>query len=307
MALAIAVVALVSMESCSKTQFQPGKLVGTWNMSMMNTDDKSTYTYPNDPTVDGDLLENVNESSYTNSGTANRTGTTSSISTYDGLGLGLKTRTVTATIEGTTTYTTYTDVYTDGTTITTLDTASTESNTDYSITFNKDKTFSITTKNMNKDTYLDFNAAYNNTYTELSESTSTIAGTWAFIGADKNNDIKNKERIGLWFTSNSQDRVETDTDNYVDNDADDFTDYTDLNSNVVYTSKGSYDSKSTEPDMVWEMIEGTKSEMKVTFMYSDSGTNLSTNTTTTGGTSVTTTTSDYKSTSESINTITFTK
>lgn len=301
--LAFAAIAILGIQSCSKTQFQPANLEGTWSMTSLVEENTSVSIYEDDLTNDGDLLKRQSEERMEYFGNANAIGSSEEIRDYDATGF-TKRETSTDLYKNNYLYTDYTELYNDNTSYTYKDTANTVTSRNITVVFNKDKTFTLTNTTKTESISQDDDIFRNRTYKEIFDNVSIMEGSWAFIGADKNIDLKNKERIGLWFNTTNSNSKSSYITTFVDNDLADLFDYT--NESSVYESVASSTMKNTSPDMVWEMIEGDGKQMKVMFTYESSYDATDTNTYTVGNTT-TTTTGISKNSETSLSTVTMSK
>lgn len=143
------------------------------------------------------------------------------------------------------------------------------------ITFSKDGTFEMTTSNAMSYAQDDTDdSAYDVEYGGSENTDETITGTWAFLGAAKSEEWKNKERVALWFDATEGTQVNTDHQIYTDKDGTDGFDYADLSTTDTETDAYSNTSNTSEPDMVWELVMLKSKEMKVVYStdWSRSGT-----------------------------------
>ena len=297
--IAIVVIVALSIQSCSKTKFYPANLVGTWNVSDSKEVGSSVTIYEDDIASDGELLKQETSTDVTYT-TVGKIGTEVQTNTYDLTGL-IKSVVTKTTFESGVEYEEVTTNMHDNTSVITRDTTRFNSIYTNKIVFNKDKTFTITTKVDYSVKTEDIDGdSIKEVYDAKSIIVETRKGSWAFIGKDKNQDFKNNERIGLWIDNSDLNTTTTYKYTYTDlNTADlisapDNTTYESVNlsSDVINT---------TQPDMVWEMVEGSKKEMKVTFIEDSHETGTTKNTYTIGNTStITTTESNSKSNTTNI-------
>ena len=277
--LAVIVIAIFGTQSCSKTQFQPANLVGTWTMTEMLEEGTSKTVYVDNVITEGDQITRTSEYSRKFVGDANFTGTELFNRIYDGLGVGnYSFRDELYTYTGTKLFSQETGGYVGGATFENGDTSNYSRKKYYTITFNKDKTYTLVTTIKSTSSNTQTYSSHSYTFTNSEESVTTTKGSWAFIGADKNQDYKNKERIGLWKTSSVSNSSYAYAYVYTDLDPLDGYDYSqDTYSSSSVSDYTDEESKDTYPSMVWEMIEGSK-EMKVSFMYNGKGNGKETNT-----------------------------
>ncbi|MGB0885095.1 MAG: hypothetical protein ACPGVH_03335 [Chitinophagales bacterium] len=306
MTLAITAITIFAMQSCSKTQFQNGNLVGTWNMTKEVT--SSTYVSDrpeNAGTSSAIKVEETTELTFTPNGL---TGTSEEVYSFDAAGTGGKTSEKYEQEFETDKVTTSTTIVDAGTTTSSITEADVTTTKTYSITFNKDKTFTMTNNSKTISVSNESNTGHDLKKTNTEETSMTASGSWAYIGADKNADEKNKERIGLWFTTSTSESTSENVKDFTDTDSSDdaIFDYSDDDNTSKTENEGTTTGKSTQPDMVWKMVEGSKDEMTVTFMYESSYEGESTSTTT-DNSGTTATSSDSENTSTNVSTITFTK
>ncbi len=313
--IAIIAIALTISQGCAKTEFHPSYLVGTWTMTSADIKSTNTNETPDDPLADGDLLKRVDESNYNYTGaygkmnsTYNRTGSSKETRTYDGQPAGsIQEVIIESDVQGEVTYRTI-STKAGNITVVTKDTVNTVMTMGMSITFEKDKTFTFTnnSKTVTTSTTL-VPSVYSIANNSTNDSKYSASGSWAFIDNDKNTDHKNHERIGLWFSKNKNNTTYSNSATYTDLDAADLLDYGSIN-NTANSTNTVYENTLTNssPDMIWEMVEGSDKEMKITYYYTSTNKSNNTSSTTTGSTT-TTTTSSSTSSGESNNTITFTK
>lgn len=126
-------------------------------------------------------------------------------------------------------------------------------------TFNGDGTFTATS-NMSTIMDISYIESGSTISEENSESMSTsITGTWAFIGGNKEDGYKNKERIALWYKTMDETTEST---------------YSGTYSSWNYTydeetaSEDSWAGSGTDPDETWVLVMLKGKEMKVRRMYS---------------------------------------
>lgn len=297
---AIVLAGIFTTQSCSKTKFYPGKLEGTWNSTELVEKTTATNIYQDNPANDDDVIktESTSETQYSSSGEGKASSKTTT--TYDGTGTKKSIISDIVTKDGVR-YTTSTSNNTDNTSVIVIDTANITFSKNVKVVFNDDKTFTMTTTSNETTTSVDEDASRKRTDETVRETTNTITGSWAFIGADDNKDFKSNERIGFWFTKDESNSKRTRTVVYVDKDPSAGNEY--QNETEVTTSELIGKIKTSEPGMVWEMIEGDGENMKVTFVYETSRVRTSTTAYTVGNT---TNTSTNTSNEEESNIATFT-
>lgn len=297
---AIVLAGIFTTQSCSKTKFYPGKLEGTWNSTELVEKTTATNIYQDNPANDDDVIktESTSETQHNNSGEGKASSKITT--TYDGTGTTKSTVSDVVTKDGVR-YTTSTSNYTDNTSVIVIDTANITFSKNVKVVFNDDKTFTMTTTSNETTTSVDEDESRKRTDKTVRETTNTITGSWAFIGADDNKDFKNNERIGFWFTKDESNSKRTRTVVYVDKDPSAGNEY--QNETEVMTSELTGKIKASEPGMVWEMVEGDGDNMKVTFVYETSRVRTSTTAYTVGNT---TNTSTSTSNEEESNIATFT-
>lgn len=188
-------------------------------------------------------------------------------------------------------------------------------------TFDKDGSFKMTTTKNRKTEFVNTteptlynpnphpntNSAFDNTNSVSNNETTTVEGTWAFIGKDKKNEYANKERIGIWYSSNTINKEVETKKTFTDKDLTDnmtAADYEKMNTTTKTTDNNSSTDKNTNPNQIWELVELKSKEMKVIFNGTSTNKNgTSTNSTTAySNTSFVTTSTTTKTT----NTITTT-
>ena len=127
-----------------------------------------------------------------------------------------------------------------------------------SYTFNGDGTFTATSS---VSTSMDINyiESGSNISEENTESSSTsITGTWAFVGGNKEDGYKNKERIALWYKTMDETSESTYAGTY-------------SSWNYSYDeseeSENSWAGSGTDPDETWVLVMLKGKEMKVRRIY----------------------------------------
>lgn len=304
MNLAVVATVIIAMSSCSKTQFQAGNLVGTWTMtselvSETYVVDRPQYAGTSNPIKDVTSSELI----YTPTGV---TGVSTQTSTFDPAGAGgLSSSTFEQDFTATGVTIKNSSIIAGVSTITITE-ANIATSKNYSVTFNKDKTFSITNNTKTITSILDTQTGYvvNGKITE--ENNVLASGTWAYIGADKVAEEKNKERIGLWFTENTESSKDATVVTYTDTDANDPTDYTQSNTTSINEYVSTENGKNSQPNMIWKMVESASGEMSVTYSYTSTATGTDT-TTDTDVNGTTATSSTFTGTETSTNTVNFSK
>lgn len=269
MNLVVVTFIVLTMNSCKKTQFQPVNLVGTWTMTEeIETSTSFKEILDNFGTNNPIKTETTTDLTYSQSGL---TGQVTTRYFYD-----------TAVTDGYVSYTekeefknnTYvnnvtTDIFQDSSNVATSSTSSFEADLqaskDYKITFNKDRSFTIS--NQAKIVYerKQGDTGYNSTTEVVKEKITEISGSWAFIGADKIAGEANKERIGLWFSNSNIEDINKTIETFVDSEPSDSIDFTLRNSDFVSNSKSFFVSNQVgTPDLVWKMLEGSSNTMTIT-------------------------------------------
>lgn len=298
--LAFAAVGLVMpvFNGCKKGEEDPamslrsrkGRVAGEWTVTAYESTSDWATTYSDPNTSTGDLVKSEGTSSETFDGT-NVSESNTGKNTYDDG----KTTSNSATASGSTITWSYT-----GTSGTTTSTTGSYSNTvTKTYTFEKDGTFTLSsTSNKKVEETDDTNSAYKLVETETDDETVTAEGTWSFIGKDKTNEYKNKERIGIWYSTYNDNTVTENKDTYTDKNPNDFFDYSTMSSSNKSTDDDKKTVKDTNPDEIWEIVQLKNKEMKVIIIgtTTTNGTSTSSNTsgsTTTSSTSTTSTTTNW--------------
>jgi len=275
-----------SIQSCEEKQFYPGNLVGTWSMTTQEMIGNSETIYEDDITIDDEIIktESIYDLTYQSDGMH---GTSTSTRTYDATGT-VKSEVSKRTYEGGTVYREQTITLTDNSATIFKDTTVAVNNISYEVVFNKDKTFTITTLNNSESEFESSDSYEKSVYTVSTNNKDVQTGSWAFIGKDKNQDFKNNERIGMWLSKINTTNSSTYTATYTDLDTGDSYPASD-NTKTVSEDVSSNVIDNTEPDMVWEMVEGSKKEMKITYIDNSHTTGTATTAYTVGNTTTTTT------------------
>lgn len=289
--LAFAAVALVMpvFNGCKKGEEDPGlslrsrkgRVAGEWTVSAYEStyDQNTTYSDPN--TTSGDLTKNEVTGSEKFDGTAVTEASTSKNTYDDG-----KTSSNSTTASGTTI--TWSNTGTSGTTTSTTGTyAKTTTNT---YTFEKDGTFKLSSasKKTVEETD-DTNSGYKRVETDIDDETVTAEGTWSFIGKDKTNEFKNKERIGIWYATYNSVKLKDSKDTYTDKNANDGWDYATMSGSNKTTNDDKKTAKSSDPDEIWEIVELKNKEMKVLIAKTNTTNGSATSSNTSGSTTTTST------------------
>lgn len=301
MNLAVIAIVVFTISSCSKTQFQPANLVGTWSMTTSLEEGKNTETFEDDPTEDNETLstEFSYNLQYVKGGNATGSGTQTII--YDATGNDKKEVSLFTYGSGKL-YLDKTSYFNDNTTVNELTTLENTIKKEMTIEFSKNKTFTYTIVTIQESNSAINDVSGTETSKDLSTVTETYKGSWAFIGADKNVGSKNKERIGLWVSSTAKISKDAYTYKFVS------TDPNEPDENYTYDTEsiGSNVQTNSEPDMVWEMIEGDGKTMKVLYGFDNSYNSTSTEKYS-NGTTTNTMTTISKNTESSMNTVSFSK
>ncbi len=278
-ALAISI-ASAGFVGCKKGDEDPGismksrkgRVAGEWTLKEQTMTYEWTMASSDDISISNEVTSQNGKSSMT----------------YDG-------SLVSETSEGRTTYddgnyTTY-DEKSSGTSISRTETAyavgfgtvsSTSSGTyshtyDLAVTIETDGTYELTSTRVRKTVYSTVDSDKTRTETETSTETVTNSGTWSFIGKDKTNEFKNKERVGLWNSSTNTTTVTDSKVEYVDHNASDFTVWSDYNTTDKTTVTDDDAAVNETPDEVWEIVMLKSKEMKVIGTGTSTGSNKSTN------------------------------
>ena len=119
------------------------------------------------------------------------------------------------------------------------------------MTFEKDGAYKSTTSFKKKIVYSPV-APSTTTTTQTEDEDETVEGTWAFIGKDKANEFKNKERIGIWYKSRTIKTTSTDNKTY-----------TGGSDGATTVNTGTVSGKNSAPDEVWEIVQLKSKEMKI--------------------------------------------
>lgn len=242
-----------------------GRVVGEWTVSEMES--KSDWTYTNsdpDPTAGSvDEIKNEGTSEMKYDGKAITESSTSKSTKDNGNFTSTKTNS-----SGSSTTQDVT-VNSSGVSVTSTSSGNYSHTYDVKYTFEKDGKFKMTSTRKRTEEYKSSEptsvshpvSEWDRTATNTYDETVTTEGTWAFIGKDKTNEFKNKERIGLWYSSESTKTTNEDKTVYVDKAVGG----TWSKSNITDKDDGtsSYTNKDSNPDEVWELVELKNKEMKV--------------------------------------------
>ncbi len=305
---------LIMTPSCKKGENDPAlslksrknRLTADWTVSSYMDESTSTYTYTDDPNNDGDLLSNTWTGSTTfENGAISQT--SSSNSTYDGQGFGGLTATTNQKNASGSVVTTTSTQTNSGTTISDTETGAYASSGEWTISFVKDGSFTMTRTMSMTETYTETEDAYDLTMVTTNTSTETIEGTWSFVGKNKADEIKNKERINLWYKSISATYTTVESETYVDKDASDFFDYTNFNYTSTDTNVDNDTYTDTDPDETWELDMLKNKEIVAMRSYSSTNSGTSTSSTTDSDGVTVTNTNTSNSTHSGTTTLTMTR
>lgn len=258
---------VLGFQSCNKV-FTTAQLKGTWNLSSTDESGESKQTYVNDTDNFGEVLSR--STSYTEkfSGTG-VSGERTTESIYDAEGGGLV---LTKTIDVETTTptqdkTTRTYFYSNDSTF--LDTLNFEDNFTREMTkkytFEKDGTFTAVFTSKDAGSIVDEDTSYVDTYTYSDEETTNISGTWAYLGENKSDEIKNNQRVGLWYTNAVSTSKGTESNKTVDLDSEDSFDYTEAEVIETSTNNSENEFADSTPSEVWLLNSKSKDEITVQF------------------------------------------
>lgn len=265
MNLALVAFVIVAMTSCNKT-FSTGELKGTWKMTGETTSGEMEEVFVDDTSIDGETINS--RTVYTSSLTGeSRTQT----NTFDGAGgTDALMQSVTQydkdanSIFETRTYT----FKNDSTHIDTLSNVTgLEETIATEITFENDGTFTMKITEFNKSTTtVEFPFVGSETITVDEENTTmNVTGTWAYLGKNKSDELKNNERIGLWYKTGVEDGTSTSKNRTVDTDDADGTDYTTTEVTTTNVISSTLTFKDAAPNQVWKLISKAKDVMEVEF------------------------------------------
>ncbi len=138
-----------------------------------------------------------------------------------------------------------------------------------SITINSDGTFTLTRLNNRTSNLKTDYVSYEISDEERIESYRvTYDGTWGFLGKQKINDFKNKERVGFWISSSTRIIEGHSNSVYTDKDSTDGIDYSDLGGYSETNENETNYPANSNPDFVWEIIRLSNKEIKLTMTSS---------------------------------------
>lgn len=262
--LVLAAIILINIQSCAKTEFHPDYLLGTWTMTSLTEETSTTQVFEDLPEeiYDGNTVKEVFTTKIKYQGT-DVTGSSTKITDYDGNGSGAKKQEERRDIKGSTIYVTTNTINTDNSDTAIFDTLNFSSSRNYSISFKKDKSFILIDNQMLENKKEIENTQLSGVYINSHRSEHTYEGTWAYIGADKILEEKNNERIGLWFSKDKHINEFIDDYKYFDKDLNDTYDPTKLNNTSTTIETTEDVIKSTYPDLIWKMVEGSDKEMTI--------------------------------------------
>lgn len=309
--IALTVFGAVAIQSCKKGEEDPGltlrsrdgRLAGTWMVMEFTSSDEDMTEYSDpDPDFDGNTVENNSNSSVTWDGTnLNMTETSESIDDD-----GSKSMSETSMTNGT--FSVESSYTSGGTTISSDQEGTYTASWMAEYTFDKDGSFSMTSSQTIELTIEESNSdfGYDVTTTTSETEDETISGTWAWLGANKVDEIENEERVAIWYADESTSYVEEEEEDYTDTDDDDFYDWDDEDNSSKDETTSTWKGNDTEPDEIWTLTQLKNKEMKAMVEGSYSSTNVTKYSQTSGGTTVSST-SDSESTGSSMAEITFEK
>lgn len=260
-ALALAI-AVVSFNGCKKGEEDPGisfksrkgRVAGDWTLSAMDITVTTLNTY-NDP----DSLGNAKEE-YTSHDTFDGTNYSETSFQKDTEEDGDYSSTTINAAGGSIT-TNYAD-YASGLLSSVTATGTYSHTRTITYTLGKDGKFEAKMiSKRNTSVTAPSNILFNLVMTTSLDETTEFEGTWAFIGKDKTNEFKNKERIAIWYTTVTTTSVSEDKDTYTDKiPGGTYFQQTMTNKN---DSKSTDTYKNSAPDEVWELVELKNKEMKI--------------------------------------------
>lgn len=268
--IALVAFGAIATQSCKKGEEDPGlslrgrdgRLSGTWMMTSMNmTEEDMTEYVDQDPANDGDIEKRESSSTSTWDGT-NYTMTETEMwlwddgSSYDSeetwTGGNITEKTTSDDGDGNSSTSEVEGTYT--------------ANWEAEYTFEKDGTFSMT---MTRSTTTDVNdddedGAYDLNITTSESETYTVSGIWSWLGENKSAEIADKERVALWYTSETIVSESEEEEDYTDTDSGDFIDWDEDDVSESSESTSTWTGNNTdEPDEVWSLVRLANDEMNV--------------------------------------------
>lgn len=125
-------------------------------------------------------------------------------------------------------------------------------------TFEGDGTFSASIMTSNEVDYTYIQGGSTTSAEESESSTTIITGTWSFVGGNKADGFKNRERIALWYKTSKRTSESMDSETYS------LWNYTYDN---AYEGEYTYTASDTDADEIWELVMLKNKEMKVRRAY----------------------------------------
>jgi hypothetical protein len=287
---------LMAAPACKKGENDPalslksrkGRLTAEWTVSSYMDNSMNTSNYNDDTNSDGDLIKSVGD--YTmNYENGVYSSTSKNTNTYDGQDASELTSSTSETERAGTKITqTYTSVA-GGTTTTNTNTGDYTSEGSWTISFEKDGTFKMDKVMSTTETFTDVETGYTEVETEKETETTAITGTWSFIGKNKADEYKKKERINLWYGTSTTTVVTENTTVTTDTDSDDLFDYASTSSSSS-TETMSGTSDDSTPDETWELDMLKGKEVTAMRSYNTTRTSETVSSYTSGSTTVSSTT-----------------
>jgi hypothetical protein len=166
-------------------------------------------------------------------------------------------------------------------------------------TFEKDGTFTLTIEENEKTTIEDVETSYKTVDTDETKRVQTAKGSWSFVGKNKSEEFKNKERVALYLRSIDETTTRTTTNEFIP------TTGNATKSTEVREDKDNYTFNNTNPDISLEIVMLKNKEMKAISKTSFDGKGSFTRTTTPSSGAGTTEKGSSTNKNESTNTINF--